>query len=230
MKEKITSICLVILAISLSGCSNAPRGFYVSETSKSTYCLEFKSNGKVLIRDLKSTYIAEQNFTVEKNVVRIDALKVGGVTSAVEFSIDGNRLINANGLQYKKDTSGRTYTPLERVAEANKISAQAELAQRQLALKEKERELAELKMKAEQEKASAEQERLAALSRQEQERIAALSKQAEEEQARAIEQAKLDKENAKRYAAAHLPAFTNQIVTLSCNDGTTYSGSSGISW
>ena len=76
MKEKILSISFAILAISLCGCSKSPKGFYVSETRNSTYCLEFKSHGKVIIRDLESTYIAEQNFTVDNNVVRIDALSL----------------------------------------------------------------------------------------------------------------------------------------------------------
>jgi hypothetical protein len=208
-----------LIILGMTGCSKPPRGFYVSQNSKTTCCLEFKNGGKVIIRDLHSMFVDVQTYTVEKNVVRINQFRLGGVSSVIEFSIDGNRLISANGLQFKKDTSGKSYTPMERIAELNKVRSETDKIQSQILLtnkwleiKKEERRLSEIRFQQESQRLTWEQVK----------RFADAKRVADEKEAARLK-AIADKEYAKRVAAAYLPVFTNQIVTIMCNDGITYS-------
>ncbi|MGO8926773.1 MAG: hypothetical protein ACLQU3_07785 [Limisphaerales bacterium] len=229
MSSKFALAFSVILAISVSGCSKSPKGFYVSQNLGTLCVLELKSHGRVLIRDLseESPSVAETTFVVENGIVRIHEFKVGGTTSAWEFSMVKDTLVTAKGIKFNKDTSSKTYSPAERLAERKAEEEKEEAEERKQAeqqaeqerkqeeqrlLAQKAREVEDLKLKEQADKQHAERER-----------IAALQKQAEQERAKAIEDAKIAKENAKRYAAEHLPTFTNQIATLMSNDGRIYS-------
>jgi hypothetical protein len=225
MREKFACLFSIIVAVCLCGCGGKSlKGFYVSQNPDVPSCLEFKSNGKVIVRDLSSlsASVDETTYTVDRHTVRIHEIKLGGNTSAVEFSLTGDTLISANGFQFKKDTSGKTYTPAERLAEAKKTAAEAEQERLQALrtqgqLEEKERARRAAERKLEQEKAAAQaadRTFLANIVR---------------EQEEAESKAKTEKENAKRFAAEHLPAFTNLIVTLTCNDNTTFSNIALIS-
>ena len=184
--------------------------------------MEFKSNGKVIIRDLSSldASVSETTFAIDKGTVRIQEFKLASHSSAIEFSMLSNTLISASGLRFTNDISGKTYTPAERLAEAKRISAEAEKQRLERLARQEQRARAEEQKAIEATKrAEADvQKEVQAMEQRDAEkaRLAASVKQAEEEKARTIEKA-------KRYAAEHLPLFTNQIVTLTDSDNTTYS-------
>jgi hypothetical protein len=170
--------------------------------------LDFRGNGKVIVRDLSSSVIDETEYTVERGVVVIKVFKFFGVNGSLELSMDGDALVAADGRRYTKDTSGRTYTPAERVQEAARAQAEAAKARSEAA-----------KARSEADKIKAEAE--AKL------RMAEMTAQAEAEAARAkIEAEKTEaikRANAAKAAAlAHLPSFTNQIVTITNLGGAVY--------
>ena len=160
---------------------------------------------------------------MDKSTVRIQEFKLGGKSWAAEFTFEGETLVNAKGEKFVKDTSGKTYTPAERLAEREKArqAAAEREAQRaaQQAAREKEKEARDRESAARQQaidaaelvkKVSKVEADLKAI--EESKRLAALA--AEEQTA---------KEAAKRHATTHLPTFTNQVVTLTSTENITYS-------
>lgn len=203
---------VLALILAVTGCSHKPSGVYLSQSrADPQVCLDFRTKGKVIFRDLSrdlsGAFVAESDYIVHKDVLVIKAFNLFGVKGSYELSIDGDTLVAANGMRFVKDTSGRTYTPLERANEAAKAQAQTE------------------KEKAEREKAQIEADRVATEARrkreeanarqQEEERQLAIARQAEiVNAARAKSEAAEKAKEAKVAAIASLPTFTNQIVTI----------------
>lgn len=222
LKRGLTLAATLVFA----GCTHEPSGVYVSQADKEDQiCLDFRPQGKVIIRDLSAPlsdpFVVESEYTQTRDIIVIKAFNVFGINGALELSINGSTLVAANGVKFVKDKSGRKYTPLERAKEVAKAEAEAmEVRIRQKAAWEEARRVAAEKELAQMHEAAKERDERS------RELAAASMAKAEDEAAKSRA---LQKANAAKIAAiASLPTFTNQIVTIVTSEGVGYTNISLI--
>ena len=75
----------VVICLSLLGCSRKPSGIYLSQpgASEERLCLDFRTDGKVVIKDLSSPLVDESEYTTRNGVVTVKLFGFFGVLLAL---------------------------------------------------------------------------------------------------------------------------------------------------